>query len=214
MGPYSMRRLAWFAGAVCLVLGGGQLRAGESPWYVAARFGEGSAEARFGVRHPKWIDDRDDSSAVDLGYELNRYLAVEAGYLDLGTHRGWGSVCRQTDEACIERLITLGLCVDGSDCSAELLAAQEAELTGLSLALVPRWPLGERFALRGKLGLIAWDSDVVALGFGVTERFSGEEILAGVGLEYSLPGGLGILLEHDELDLDASSTSLGLSWRF
>jgi hypothetical protein len=207
-------RFSTVIGLVCLVLAGGQAWADDSPWYVATRFGESSAEVQFGSRHAKWVDDEANTMAVDLGYEVNRYLAIEAGYLDLGSHGGWGSVCRQSDEACIERLITFGLCIEGSECSPEVLAAQEAEISGFSLALVPGWPLGERFALRGKLGLIAWDSDVTALGFGVTERFSGEELLTGIGLEYSLPSGLGVLLEHEELDLDASSTSLGLSWRF
>lgn len=197
----------------CLVLSGGQLWAEDSPWYVAARFGESSAEAQFGERHPKWVDDEGGTAAFDVGYEVNRYLAVEAGYHDLGSHGGWGSPCRQTDDACIERLAALELCGEGFEC-AEILTAVDAELSGFSLALVPSWPFGDRVSLRGKVGLIAWDGDVAAPGFGVSESFSGEELLAGVGVQYSFPGGLGVLLQHEELDLDVGATSLGVSWRF
>jgi len=214
MTPQTKLRRVWTVlGAVCLVLAGGRLRAEESPWYVAARLGEASIEAQFGARHAKAIDDEAGSAAVDVGYRVNRYLAVEAGYLDLGSHAGRGSPCLQTDDACIERLAALGLCVEGFECT-EVVAALEAEISGLSLALVPSWPIGERLSLRGKVGLMAWDADVAARGFGVEERFSSEELLTGVGLEYQFPGGLGILLQHEEVDLDASSTSLGLSWRF
>ena len=95
-----------------------------------------------------------------------------------------------------------------------MLTALEAEVSGLSLALVPSWPLADRLSLRGKVGLLAWDADVNARGFGVDERFSGEDLLTGIGLEYEFPGGLGLLLEHQEVDLGVGSTSLGLSWQF
>ena len=214
MGPRTKHRcLKSVLGVTCLVLGGGQLWAGESPWYVAARFGESRAETQFGARHAKHIDDQASSAAIDLGYELNRYLAVEAGYEDLGRHAGWGSPCLQSDDACIERLAAFDLCVEGFECT-EVLAALDAEISGFSLALVPRWPLGERLSLRAKLGVIAWDGDVTAVGFGVHERFSGEELITGIGLQYDLPGGLGVRMQHDELDLGTGTTSVGVSWRF
>ena len=199
-------------GVVCLVLVGGRAWAGGSPWYVAARFGESSAEAQFGAVHPKFVDDEAGTAAVELGYQVNEYLSVEGGFHDLGSHAAFGSPCRQSDVACIERLWTLGLCAEPG--CAELLAPAEAELSGFSVALVPGVPLGDRLSLRGKVGIMAWDGDVVVPGFDLSERFSGEELLTGVGLEYSFPGGLGILLQHEELDLDVGTTSLGLSWRF
>lgn len=215
MNAKSQSYRAWIALALaCLVLAGGRLWADESPWYVAARFGEASAEAQFGTRHPKLVDDEASSAAVELGYEINRYLAVEAGYQDLGSQAGWGSPCLQTDDACIERLATLGLCAVGFECT-EVLVALDAEISGLSLALVPRLPLGDRLSLRGKVGLMAWDSDVsTRTDFGPDERFSGEDLLLGVGLHYRFPNGLGVLLQHEQLDLDAGSSSLGLSWGF
>jgi hypothetical protein len=196
-----------------LVLGGGRLWAGESSWYVTARFGASSAETDLGARNTKQIDDEAGAAAVEIGYEVNRYLAVEAGYQNLGSHAGRGVPCLQTDDRCLERLATLGLCAQGFDCT-EVLTALDADFSGLSLALVPSWPVNDRFSLQGKVGLISWDGDVTAPVFGTTERFSGEDLLAGLGVEYSFPSGLGILAQHEELDLDVGATSLGIRWRF
>ncbi len=197
----------------CLVLAAGRLQAGESPWYVAARFGESSAEAQLGQRHPQRVDDEASTASIELGHEVNRYLAVEAGYHDLGSHAGVGSPCRQNSDCFIERLAALGLCAEGFDCT-EIAILIDVEISGLSLALVPRLPLGERLSLRGKLGILSWDGEVTAASLGTIERFSGENLVAGVGLEYSFPSGLGILAQHEELDLDGGATSIGMRWRF
>ncbi len=80
---------------------------------------------------------------------------------------------------------------------------------------MPSLPLGDRFALRGKVGLMAWDSDVTGLFFsGQSERFSGEDLLTGVGVEYVWPSGFGLSADYEQLDLDATGTRLGISWRF
>ena len=62
---------------------------------------------------------------------------------------------------------------------------------------------------------MAWDSEVRGpLDFGPIESFTGEDLLLGIGLEYGFSSGLGLLLEYSELDLDVSTTALGVSWNF
>ena len=218
-------RMAFPAVIVCatLVLCTGQLRADESPWYVAARLGDASVDARLGSRPVNRIDDEATAGAVEVGYSLNRHLAVELGYHDLGTYDGFGSPCPPGEEGCVERLASLGLCAEGFDCT-EVRPSLAAKVDGVSLALVPIWPIGERLSLRGKAGLIAWDTDVtVERGFVTTsasrttangEIFSSRDLLAGLGVQYDFPNGLGLLLQHETFDLDAATTSLGVSWRF
>ena len=220
----SSRNAFWIGAAyAALVLCAGQLPASESPWYVAARLGDASVDARLGSQPTRRIDDESNAGAVEVGYTLNRYLGVELGYQDLGTHAGFGSPCPRGDEGCIERLASLGLCAEGFDCT-EVQPSLAAKVDGVSLALVPIWPIGERFSLRGKAGLIAWDTDVTVEGGFLTtgasrttsngELFSSRDLLVGLGVQYSLPNGLGLLLQHETFDLDARTTSLGVSWRF
>lgn len=218
------RRIPAVIAFVGLVLAGGQLPADDSPWYVAARFGDADVEARLGSQPVRRIDGEDGAAAVEVGYALNRHLAVEFGYQDLGRHTGTGSPCTPADEVCIQRLASLGLCVEGFSCT-EVYPALEADVDGFSLALVPSLPIGKRLSLRGKAGVIAWDTDVVVAGGSIVpasgsrttrdgELFSSRDLLAGVGVQYSFPSGLGVLLQHETFDLDAETTSLGVSWRF
>lgn len=207
-----------------LVLATGQLWAGDSPWYAAARFGESRVDAELGSRQPRRFDDSDAATAVEVGYTLNRHLAVELGYQHLGSHAGFGSPCPQSVDSCVERLAALELCAEGFDC-ARAVNTLSADVDGVSLALVPSWPLTRGLSLRAKAGLIAWDTDVVVeRGFLVPastsrttargELFSDRDLIAGLGLRYDFPSGLGLLLQHETFQLDAETTSLGLSWRF
>lgn len=221
---HPMRATSWTVIAVaCVVLCGGQLQADESPWYVAARLGDAAVDARLGAQPTNRIDDQATVGVVEVGYSLNRYLAVELGYQDLGSYAGFASPCPRGEEGCVERLASLGLCVEGFDCT-EVRPTLSAEVDGISVALLPIWPISERLSLRGKAGLIAWDTDVtVERGFVTTaasrttpdgELFSSRDLLAGLGLQYNFPRGLGLLLQHETFDLDARTTSLGVSWRF
>lgn len=208
--------------ALCVLIAG-QSSAGDSPWFVTARIAEASVEALLGDRHPKRIDDDAGATAIDVGYQINRHLAVEFGYQDLGDHGGFGSPCRQIDDACIERLASIGLCAEGTECT-EILTTLSASVDGFSLALVPVWPFAERWALRGKAGIVAWDADVtIERGFFLAgasrttfggELFSSRDLLTGIGLHYSLPSGLGFLAQWETFDLDAEVASIGVSWRF
>jgi hypothetical protein len=181
---------------------------------VAAGWGQAEVEARLGSRHPRVVEDDDAVAAVIAGYEVHRYLAVQVSYRDLGSFSGFGAPCAQDVEACIERLAELGLCVEGSEC-AEVLLGLETKLTSVGLALIPQWRVSDRLSMRGKVGVVAWDSEIHGpAGFGRIESLSGDGLVLGVGVLYELASGLGVLLEYDEVDLDLSSAVVGVSWRF
>lgn len=205
------------------LLAAAPLAAGESRWYLNGKIGQASLETQFGTRSPKFFDDSDETGSVEVGYVLHRYLAVQAGYHDLGTYQGFGSPCPEDAEVCPATLAvandpSLALCIEGATdpiCRSALVAVpMTADVTGLSLSLVPRWPIGERFSLYGKLGVIDWDSDVDGAGFGRIDRYSDRDLLTGVGAQYVFPKGIGVLVEYQRLDFDHDSTSLGASWRF
>lgn len=178
------------------------VRAGDSPWFARAKFGQADVDGSFGKPvFGRRIDDSDGTAAVELGYRFGPHLALQAGYHDLGEYEAMeypcqlGQPCPDLDEVPF-RLATV-------------------ELTGVSLALVPRLPLGERFSLFGKIGVIDWDADIVAdVGGDTIDSFDGQDLLAGVGVGYDLPSGLGFQVEVEGFELDAVALTAGVGWRF
>lgn len=205
--------------AVAVLAGAAALQAGDRAWYVEAKAGPASLDARFGVRSPKTFDDDDTSRAVELGYSVNRYLAIQAGFHDLGEFAGGGSPCPEAAPFCIERLAldTLGLCVEGREC-LQVFAPVSAEVTGYSLSAIPRWPVGDRLWLFGRVGVLDWETDIShtgsSFGGGRLDSFSDQGLLTGLGVRYAFPKGLGVLLEYQRLDLDFGTANLGVSYRF
>lgn len=190
------RRFLIVAGAL---LAAAPVAAGDSRWYVAGKLGEASVAAEFGPEIQGWfVDAEDTTAAVEVGYEVHRNLAVQAGYCDLGTYTGQPRPCPP-----------------GVICPASLVPfhPREVDFKGFSLVAVPQVSLTERVAVYGKLGMLDWDSDVAWFGGPQEPDPSERDLLAGIGVRYVLPKGLGVLLEYEDADL-ASGVSVGASWRF
>lgn len=211
-----MKRLlccAWILVLGALLLGPVSARAEDSRFSLAATLGPSELDAVFGSRNLKRFDEEDQAAAVLLDYRVTRFLSIEAGLHELGSYQGAGSPCREDDVPCIQRLASLGLCVEGTEC-VQVQVGLEAEVGGVSLSLVPRWPLGRRLALRGRAGLMAWQNDLSGSGIGRIEELTGEDLLLGAGVEWSGRSGLGARVEYSVLELDLTSAVAGISWRF
>ena len=198
-----------------------ELSAGESRWYVESKLGQADFDGTLGTQFLKVFDSSEGSVSVELGYSIHEYFAVQVGFHDLGSHQGFGVPCADNDEACVARFATLddrsALCSDGAPCEALplVLGSLTADVDGLSLAAVPRWPVTQRFMVYGKLGVIDWDADISeSFENRPIETFSDRDLMTAIGLQYVFPKGLGLLAEYQELDFDVGSTSLGASWRF
>lgn len=90
----------------------------------------------------------------------------------------------------------------------------EAELTGYSITLLPRWPITERISVFGKLGLLDWKASLTKSFAGqVVERPSDTDLLTGLGAEITFGGKLGVLAEIERTDL-LEALSVGARWRF
>lgn len=213
-------RLRAAALAFGLLLGGAaSLAAGDSRWHVEGTIGPASLDTTLGRRWPKSFDGDDESASLEVGYSLTRFLGLQAGIHDLGTYEGFGSPCPESAENCIESLAQRGLdlCIEGHEC-ALVAVPLAAEVSGLSLALLPRWPVNDRFAVYGKLGVMDWDADVTArqggLGHARLDRFSDRDLLTGLGVRYRFRSGFELVAEHLRFDLDLASTRVGAGWRF
>lgn len=224
--PHSSRLLPVSITLAGLVLGISPAFAGDSSWFIEARLGQSDFDAVLGSRWPKHFGGDDDAFGIELGYSVNRYFAVQVGYHDFGEGQGTGAPCPEDAEICIATVdgqplaidaSALAICIPGApDLICGLVATPlVAEMTGVSLAAVPSWPVNDRFSIFGKVGLMAWDADVAEAfdGFPI-DSLSDRDLLTGVGLRYTFPSGFGVAAEYQQFDLDVGATSLGASWRF
>ncbi len=129
-----------------------------------------------------------DASGVRLtvGYAFNEYFAAEV------THTDFGDLEQSA----------LGL-------------ALSAEADGQELAVLGRMPLGDRFAIFGRLGYLSWDGDVGVDA--VTEGISGNDVSFGAGIEFALGESLSLSMSGTRYrldDLDLAALGFGIRFRF
>ncbi len=124
------------------------------------------------------------------GYAFNRYLGIEVAYVDTGT---------QDD--------TIGL------------VQVENESSGVIASALLHLPLGETFAMFGKIGYAFYDSDATSrLGsLSVRESDSDEDLAYGVGIELAITTGLRFRAEYEAVDVsegDFQIVSAGAVYKF
>lgn len=176
-------------------------------WVVKGKLGQARVDAAMGTDQLRVVDDEDSSSSVEAGWSVFPWLGIQAGYHDFGRHDGFVSPCPPPSPICPTGVVP-----------TVLPQVTRTEVTGFSLALTPRWPVSERFALYGKVGVLDWEAETTA-AFGEGRRRmvaedSDRDLLAGIGAEYSLWRGLGVFAEYEQSEPDLDSTSVGASWRF
>ncbi len=115
-------------------------------------------------------DDSDTVFNFYGGYQINDTVSVQGGYHDFG----------ESDFAGV------------SDGSGDSWVAGDVSATldsdGWELAVLGRWPIGNRWYLLGQLGWLWWDSTETFVENGVvsTESSSGSDFSYGAGLEYDV----------------------------
>ena len=171
------------------------------PLFLSAKVGNATFDASLGDRFQQVLDGDDESWAVGLGYRLGKVWAVLVEYHDLGEVPGFGSPCPQNDDACVEIVVPI-----------------EAESEATTVAVQAHWPLlRQRLLLYGKLGAVAWSSDVseaVDNASGVIEGFDDEGLLLGAGLRVNLPGPFDVFGEVERLADDFEIVQVGVTFGF
>lgn len=169
----------------------------DAGWYIGGAYGMTSFDVdTSGVTSPT-VDDSDSGFKIYGGFQFNKHLGAEVGYVDGGK-------------------ATLG----GSGIPAFGVGPFSAELsvTAITFAAVGTLPLNEQFALFGKIGLASWDAEVTATSGSVGGRAddSGTDAFFGVGARYNLTKNWGLTLEHEIYDTEeqVSMTSIGVRYKF
>lgn len=196
------------------------LAAADSPWSVTVTAGEARVDAALTSELSRHLDSDATSRSVSVAYRLHPRLEIEAGLHDLGSYRGVARLCPPESPDCIERFVqeaqALGLCaIPDPEClGPDIFGGLETEISARSLSLVPRWPLKERFVVFARAGVIDWNGDLSVPAIARSDRFSGQDLLLGTGLEVALAGGFALDVEYHQFDFDYRSTTAGVRWRF
>ncbi|MDA8020657.1 MAG: hypothetical protein MPN21_24730 [Thermoanaerobaculia bacterium] len=178
------------------------MSASDDPrWSVTLKVGETRIDEDIVPDFPGWaVDGSDTSVGLAVGFELHRYLQIEAGYHDLGTYDGQHIPC---PEVC------------AADAYLQIPThPREVDFTGFSLVLVPKWPVTEKFLLYAKVGAFDWSGDVTKLfdSQPIADP-SDTDLLTGVGARFGAERGVGVQLEYERSALH-DHLNLGASWRF
>jgi OOP family OmpA-OmpF porin len=137
------------------------------------------------------LDGDATSFRVAVGYDVNRYFSVEGGYIDFGK-------------------IDFGNVDVGG-----ITGSVDAQADGTEFSIIGRVPVGDRFSLMGRAGLLWWDAKTQVLG--VSNHLSKKDSFLGVGGEFSATEKLGITAGWARYKLDSDDIdylSIGLRFRF
>ncbi len=169
----------------------------DNTWYIGAGAGQSNYES-LSVNAGGYLgDDSDFAWNALIGYQFNQYLAIEAGWQDLGT---------------------------ADDDHMRTNVGQEIDVDGFTLGLVGTLPLGEKWFLTGEAGAYQYhlghqlDSDKYVSATDTAAYF-------GAGLGYNITDSLSIAAKYrrfagiDETDwntaeMDAQTVGIQMTYRF
>lgn len=151
-------------------------------------------------------DDTDTGWKLFGGYQFNKYLGAELGYVDLGKATASGTI--------------LGVAVSAT-----------AKAKGWEFLGVGTLPIADKFSVYGKAGLFRWDVDVSATGVvpgfapvAVGASDKGTDFTYGIGLKYDFTKSIGARVEwqrYKDVGNDATTgksdvdlLSLGIVFKF
>jgi OOP family OmpA-OmpF porin len=91
----------------------------------------------------------------------------------------------------------------------------EIDVSGWNVSGVGRLPIGDKFNVFAKLGMIFWDADLSGIE---SASDSGEDFSWGIGAGYSFTDQFGMQVEYQGFEIEDTDTvdmiSLGASWQF
>lgn len=165
--------------------------AAANEFYVFGAIGNTDSTVFLGGQNR--IGDDGTRWTLGAGYEFSSNFSVQASYADFGSHYG------ETD------------CPPGFACLV-IPVPTEADLTGIALSLTGNLPLTDYLDAYGKIGVLSWDLEFD----GISAAFdtSGEDLLYGAGLRWSVDNHWDLFAEYERVDLDIDTASIGVSYSF
>lgn len=136
------------------------------------------------------IEGSDLAWQLFAGLRLHRHMAIEAGYVDLGS----------------VKQVVPGF----NDLGQFAQLTESVATTAVEATLVGIWPLSRDFELFGKVGLVAWDAER-GLDGAITGEPDGEDLAYGLGVAYRGTGRLRFRVQGMQYDLDGFDESIAVT---
>ena len=189
-------------------------QAGQLGFYIGGQYGQGSKETKirdfdvyaqqnynaFGLNIDSFtssIDDSDSSYGFIAGYRFTPHLAVEGGYLDLGSLKYRSNASGNIEGVPADAVFTMG-----------------SETSGIALSALGVWPLSYRWEVYGRAGVLfasntapLFYSDIVGARRGELSE-SSVDALAVIGTSFSFFEIYDLRLEYQRV-FDAGDRSTG-----
>ena len=121
---------------------------------------------------------------IGAGYKVNRYLALEAAYMNLGTFEHEITTTGPTDKVTVED-----------------------EYTGTALSLVGMLPISDNWSLLGRIGHLKWKNEIEARGCAiscatVSGSAKGSDTIYGLGGNWEITDRWGLTAEWNGTKLN------------
>jgi OOP family OmpA-OmpF porin len=162
--------------------------AADGHFYAGASVGSASLSEQFDGFD---VDDSSVAARLVAGWQFGDYFSLEAGYQIFGTFQ------QRFD-------------VDGESVDVALKA------DGFTLGATGNLPLGEKFALYGRIGSFFWDGDADING--VTQAQPEDtNLYLGVGIRYAMTDRLSVVADWTRFaldDVDSDTAAIGMLLRF
>ena len=194
-----MRKISFTAVVALALLVIGAPAANAGGWYVGGSLGQtsadlGSLDPGSGVSGVS-IDDSDTGFKVMGGYNIMKFISVEAAFVDVGQ-----------------------VSVDGT--VPGIGTSVSAEADGVSVEAMGIFPFAQKFEVFAKAGVYRWDGDISATVAGtpvLNASDDGTDPTFGVGFGWNAMSRGQVRLEAERYsvdDLDVDMYSAGFAFRF
>ena len=190
----------------------------QNDWYIGAAVGKAdidykAADLTSDLSSLGWtienatVDHSDTAWKIYGGWSMNQYFALELGWVDLGKIETRYSTTIPPNE--IDNIL------------ADTASVHPLTGDGVTVAAVLRWPFADNFAVHGKAGLFAWNSDVdVRVVQGGTGQVliddSGTDAMYGLGLEWKFIDRWSLTAEWERYQLNdwVDTPTIGVRFTF
>jgi OOP family OmpA-OmpF porin len=206
-GVFRMKKLLILFATTMFLISASYSFAGENGWYAGLSVGQASIDTGVtATTGTASLDEEDTAFKLFAGYEINKYIAVEAYYLNAGE----ASLKGNNGDTFVLDGTTYAFTANNASITAEAIS--------YGLSGVFTYPLHQYFAPFAKLGFQKWDADftVSAGGSSLSASDDGTGALFGIGFRMDFTDNISARAEFERYDFDedVDVITAGILYRF